>query len=280
MSSHDELRNKALATYNAAADRYDDADNTFWDLFGRRTIARLGLRSGMHVLDVCAGSGASAIPAAEAVGPTGRVVAVDISSGLLRLLTRKAEARGLRHVEARIQDLLALDSGGETFDAVVCVFGIFFLADMATGVRRLWQCVRPGGRLAITTWGPHAFEPGNTVFWTAVRRERPDLYREFAPWDIITEPEALRGLLSDGGVPDPEIETEEATHPLASPDAWWSLVMGSGYRGTIDQLTDDARARVREDNLRYVASEGITAIEANVIYAIARKSAQSSSIAP
>lgn len=66
MSSHDELRNKALTTYNAAADRYDDSDNTFWELFGQRTIARLGLRPGMHVLDVCAGSGASAIPAAEA----------------------------------------------------------------------------------------------------------------------------------------------------------------------------------------------------------------------
>ena len=51
MSSHDELRNKALATYNAAADRYDDSDNTFWELFGRRTIARLGLSPGMHVLD-------------------------------------------------------------------------------------------------------------------------------------------------------------------------------------------------------------------------------------
>jgi ubiquinone/menaquinone biosynthesis C-methylase UbiE len=279
MSSHDELRNKALATYNAAADRYDDSDNTFWELFGRQTIARLDLRSGMHVLDVCAGSGASAIPAAEAVGPTGRVVALDISSGLLTHLTRKAEARGLRQVEARVQDLLELDSG-ETFDAVVCVFGIFFLADMVAGVRRLWHCVRPGGRLAITTWGPHAFEPANTAFWTAVRRERPDLYREFAPWDIITEPEALRALLLDGGVPAAEIEAEEATHPLASPDAWWSLVMGSGYRGTIDRLTDDARARVREDNLRYLASAGITAIEANVIYAIARKPAHSSSIAP
>jgi ubiquinone/menaquinone biosynthesis C-methylase UbiE len=280
MSSHDELRNKALTTYNAAADRYDDSDNTFWELFGRRTIARLGLRPGMHVLDVCAGSGASAIPAAEAVGPTGRVVAVDISSGLLRLLTRKAEARGLRQVEPRVLDLLDLDSVGETFDAVVCVFGIFFLADMVAGVRRLWQCVRPGGRLAITTWGPRAFEPGNTAFWTAIRRERPDLCHQFAPWDIITEPEALRGLLSDGGVPAPEIEAEDATHPLASPVAWWSLVMGSGYRGTIDQLTDEARARVREDNLRYVASAGITAIEANVIYAVARKPAPASSIAP
>ena len=280
MTSHDELRNKAAATYDAAADRFDDPDNTFWELFGRRTIARLRLRAGMRVLDVCAGSGASAIPAAEAVGPTGRVVAVDISSGLLALLARKTEARGLRQIEVQAKDLMELDPVGELFDAVVCVFGIFFLGDMVEGARRLWQCVRPGGRLAITTWGPRAFEPANTAFWAAVRRERRDLCREFAPWDIITEPEALRGLLSDAGVPDPEIEAEDGSHLLASPDAWWSLVMGSGYRGTIDQLTAQARERIREDNLRFVASRGITAIEANVIYAIARKPPQSSPIAP
>jgi ubiquinone/menaquinone biosynthesis C-methylase UbiE len=280
MSSHEELRDKAAATYNAAADRFDDSANTFWELFGRRTIARLGLRPGMQVLDVCAGSGASAIPAAEAVGPLGRVVAIDVSSGLLALLIRKAEARELRQVEARAQDLMELDSVGETFDAVVCAFGIFFLADMVEGVRRLWRCVRPGGRLALTTWGPRAFEPANTAFWTAVRRERPDLYRAFAPWDIITEPEALKGPLSDARVPNPEIEAEDGSHVLASPDAWWSLVMGSGYRGTIDQLTEEARERVREDNLRFVASKGITAIEANVIYAIARKAAPPSPIAP
>jgi hypothetical protein len=56
--------------------------------------------------------------------------------------------------------------------------------------------------------------------------------------------------------------------------------MGSGYRGTIDQLTEEARERVRADNLSYLAAERVAAIEANVIYAIARKPAQSSPIAP
>lgn len=271
MTSQSELRARAAATYNAAADWYDASDNTFWERFGRRTIARLELRPGMRILDVCAGSGASAIPAAEIVGPTGRVAAVDVSPGLLALLKDKADARGLRQIDIRSQDLLELDPDDEPFDAVVCVFGIFFLADMVEGVRRLWSHVRPGGRLAITTWGTNAFEPADSAFWAAVRDERADLDHEFAPWDLITEPEGLRQLLIDAGVPAPEIEAEEATHRLASPAAWWSLVMGSGYRGTIDQLTADERERVKEHNLRFLAAEGVDAIEANVIYAIARK---------
>ena len=62
-----------------------------------------------------------------------------------------------------------------------------------------------------------------------------------------------------------------ASDSYDAPSAWWSLVMGSGYRGTVDQLTPDARARVREQNLAYATEKGVSQIEANVIYAIARK---------
>ncbi len=62
------------AKANAAADLFDHPANTFWDRFGRKTIERLRLQPGQSVLDVCCGSGASAIPAAEAVGREGRVV--------------------------------------------------------------------------------------------------------------------------------------------------------------------------------------------------------------
>jgi ubiquinone/menaquinone biosynthesis C-methylase UbiE len=271
MSTHEELKAKAAATYNAAADRFDAPDNTFWDRFGRATVGRLRLTPGQHVLDVCAGSGASALPAADAVGPRGRVVAVDIADSLLALLERKATSRGLTNVEARSQDLLALDSMAETFDAVVCVFGIFFLADMAEGIRQLWGRVRPGGQLAITTWGPRAFEPMNGAFWAAIRDERPDLHRGFAPWDLITTPDAVRQLLRDGGVTVAAVEAEDDRHPLPTPESWWALVMGSGYRGTVDQLDEAGRARVKAATLQFMASKAIGEIEANAIYAVARK---------
>jgi SAM-dependent methyltransferase len=268
--SHEELRARAAATYNAAADWYDAPDNSFWNRFGHRTVDRLALQPGMHVLDVCSGSGASAIPAAIAVGSSGRVLATDVAEALLALLARKAADQGLTQIECRVQDLLSLQL--ETrFDAVICVFGIFFLADMAAGVQRLWQHVKPGGALAITTWGPRFSEPVNSAFWEAVGAERPDLYKGFNPWDVITEPQRLRDLLERGGVSDATIEPEAATHALASPESWWALVNGSGYRGTLEQMSTESRERVREHNLRFITSQGITEVESNVVYAVARK---------
>ena len=67
------MNNKVEAAYNAAADSYDDSANSFWERFGRKTIVRVHLKPGSRVMDVCCGSGASALPAAEIVAPAGFV---------------------------------------------------------------------------------------------------------------------------------------------------------------------------------------------------------------
>jgi ubiquinone/menaquinone biosynthesis C-methylase UbiE len=266
-----EAQTKAATTYNAAADTYDSAANSFWARFGRRTVERIGLKSGERVLDVCSGSGASAIPAAEKVGPGGRVTGVDLSEKLLGLARAKAKARALSNIEFKSGDMLELPFPDAQFDAVVCVFGVFFVPDMAAAVRSLWRVVKPGGRLAITTWGPRFFEPANSAFWNAVRAERPELYKGFNPWDRIVEPAAVLALFREAGVEGGEAVAEAGEHPIPDPEAWWSAVLGSGYRGTVEQLDAAQRERVRQANLDYVRKSGIKAVEANVVYAIAGK---------
>jgi ubiquinone/menaquinone biosynthesis C-methylase UbiE len=92
------------------------------------------LSRGAQVLDACCGSGASAIPSAETVGPNGFVLGVDLAEYLLELARRKVEQRGLSNVEFRAVDLLDLGLPESSFDAVVCVFGIFFVPDISIDV--------------------------------------------------------------------------------------------------------------------------------------------------
>ena len=72
---------KAATTYNTAADHFDDGPLAFWDRYGRGTIERLQLKPGSTILDIGCGSGASAIPAAKAVGPHGRAIGVVLPVG-------------------------------------------------------------------------------------------------------------------------------------------------------------------------------------------------------
>jgi ubiquinone/menaquinone biosynthesis C-methylase UbiE len=261
---------KAQRTYNAAAEFFDDPALGFWERFGRATVDRLALARGESVLDVCAGTGASAIPAAVKVGPTGRVVAVDLAENLLSLAERKARRLGLSNLEIRLGDLDALDYP-PVFDAVVIVFGIFFLPDMTAATTGLWRMVKPGGQLAVTTWGPRLFEPANSMFWDAVAVVRPDLTRAYNPWDSLTEPAAVRSLLLDAGTTGIHAEAVSGTHPLRSGDDFWTIVLGSGYRATFDALTTKEQQAVHTRTLKSLTEDDITSIQTNVIYATATK---------
>jgi ubiquinone/menaquinone biosynthesis C-methylase UbiE len=262
---------RAAFAYNAAADFYDASPLSFWDHFGRRTIELASLPIGSRVLDVCCGAGASALPAAEAVGPTGNVIGVDLAKELLALARTKAIQRRLANIEFEVGDMLSMRFPVASFDAVVCVFGIFFVPDMARAVSELWSRIRPGGKLAVTTWGPNLFEPANDAFWCAIKDVRPDLYKGFNPWDRIDNPASLRSILDEAGVASPNITAENRLHPIKSAEDWWTIVLGSGYRGTIEQLTPAERQKVKKANLAFLRDKKISAIETNVLYALATK---------
>ena len=159
------------------------------------------------------------------------------------------------------------------FDVAICVFGIFFLLDMAAGVRRLWRLVHPGGQLAITTWGPRFGEPGSSAFWNAVRRERPELYKGFNPWDRVCDPQALAATFREAGVEVGAVEAESSVQPLESPEDFWTIVMGSGYRATVEQLNSDERERVRTATVNELLEHGVRSVETNAVFALARKPA-------
>src|SRR5260370_34233064 len=86
---------QAAASYTAAGDLFDDEPLGFWVRIGRRTIERLALPPGAAVLDVGCGTGASALPAAERVGPRGRVIGVDLAERLLATARHEAERHRL-----------------------------------------------------------------------------------------------------------------------------------------------------------------------------------------
>ncbi len=83
-------------------------------------------------------------------------------------------------------------------------------------------------------------------------------------------PQALGQLLSDSGIENAEVTAEAGKQSLESPDDWWTVVLGSGYRWTVEQMNDQEAARVRTANLKTVKDNGIKFIETNVVYAVAK----------
>jgi len=267
----DEHAQRAAHVYAAAADHYSLPSLSFWDRFGAATVARLPLVPGHRVLDLCCGAGASALPAARAVGAGGQVLGVDVAAPLLELARGRAAGEGLANVEFRRCDATRTQLPDGSFDAVVCVFGVFFARDMTAFAAEMWRLVRPGGVLAITTWGPGLFEPANGHFWEAVGAVEPSLYKAFNPWDEVTSTAAVAALLARAGAAQPAVVAVPGQHHLDHPDQFWDIVLGSGYRATVDALGQEQRASVRERALAGLRAAGVTTLRTDVVFGTAER---------
>ncbi len=265
------VRLKAAATYDAASDNFDAAPLGFWVRHGERAVQRLALKSGDWVLDVGCGTGASALPAAEVVGNSGQVIGIDVAENMLALARSKAAAQGLQNTHFELADMMNSGYASETFHAVVSVFSVFFVADMEMQTAEFWRMLRPGGQLAMTVWGPGAFQPVAQIFGEELVRRHPGKMMPVRPWERLTEPENLRALLRKAGAYEMTIEFAEDRQSLRTPEDAWVMVMGSGFRWEVEQLNPEDRGPLRDAVVRRVADEGVTEIETSALHAKARK---------
>lgn len=252
-------------TYTTAADHFDHLP--FWHHFGRRTATRLRLAPGDRVLDLCCGTGASALPAAEAVGPTGSVLGVDLTPALIECARANAAARGLGRARFDVADVTTLGFPPGSFDAIQSVFGLFFLDDMAGQLRRAWTWLASGGRLATTVWGTTVLAPGEEWFWEAVRLEDPTL-DHISPAATLNTPEALVRLHAEAGLPAPTVFVDTWRMPLASAEAFWPVIMGTSNRGVFEALTPDAQGRVKQATIARLREAGVDGLECEALVAV------------
>jgi ubiquinone/menaquinone biosynthesis C-methylase UbiE len=255
------------ATYSAAAEAYERASQQYWKYLSTRTVQRLRLRPGHHVLDVACGTGPATVAAARAVMPGGRVVGVDYAEGMLAVARRTVADSGLPGIELVQGNMLSLPYADE-FDVVLCVLGLFFVDDMHAAGRALWSHVRPGGRLALTAFGPEVWEPVLTHFADAAGRARPDIER-ILPWRRAEDPALLESVLRQAGAVDVRIETDIDEVPFAAAD-WPLIVMGSGLRRIANDLGPLAEGVIGE-TVSWATRQGLTSVRVSSNYAVAVK---------
>lgn len=250
------------ATYDEASRDYEDASRQFWQYLSTRTVERMQLRPGDRVLDVPCGTGPSAIAAARAVGPSGLVVGLDYAEQMLAIARENVAASEVDNVTLGVGDLTALERPAVPYDAVACVLGLFFVDDMPGVVRAFLDLVRPdGGRVGLGVFGERFFDPMRDAFVAAVAEVVPG-FDVVQPWCRLDDEAVLRQVLTDAGVAmaDVEVTTDEDVLPLPSPDDWWRIVLGSGFRRTTAAIGADATAEVRARCDAYIVEHGVDRI--------------------
>jgi ubiquinone/menaquinone biosynthesis C-methylase UbiE len=117
-----------------------------------KMLEMAGITAGHHVLDIAAGAGEQSITAAGKVGPSGHVLATDISPNILQFAKKMAEEAGIKNIETQVMDGENLSLDDETFDAVISRVGLIYFPDQQKALREMWRVLKPGGRVAAIVY--------------------------------------------------------------------------------------------------------------------------------
>jgi SAM-dependent methyltransferase len=185
-----------------------------------RLLELASVAPGQSVLDVATGYGEPALTAAKRVGPEGEVVATDIAAEMLEFGRERAAAAGLENVRFVETDAASLDFSEGSFDAGLSRWGIIFEPEPEAAAARIRTFLKPGARMAISSWGPIDRVPMFALtIGTLMKRLQVPPPPPGTPGPLARPtPDAIAGLLEGGGFSNVEVEDIDVVWEYSSPD--------------------------------------------------------------
>jgi len=198
-------------------------------------LAHAAPRAGERVLDVGCGCGASTLDFARAVGPAGRVAALDISGPMLAEGKARADAAGIANVDWRQED--AATAALEAFDLLVSAFGAMFFGDAVAAFAHMRSAAGPGARMALLCWRPLAENPWMEVPMRAVAPHvppRPKADPEAPGMFAFADPGRVSRILTAAGWAPPRLDKLDIALDIAAGRGLEEAVVQSTQIGAVN----------------------------------------------
>jgi ubiquinone/menaquinone biosynthesis C-methylase UbiE len=250
-----EMQKEQIAgLYDRAAASYGTVGPSFFAYAGRQLVAHMALPAGAHVLDVAAGRGANLFPAAEAVGPGGQVIGIDLAAGMVEETAAEIGRRGLYQASMLQMDAEHLTFADASFDAVLCSFAIFLFPNLEQALAEFARVLRPGGKLGIAV----ARDVDVLSRWYGAHLTA---YHERYHFPLSAgggkggDYEALPRYLGEAGFTWVQALEEEADFVYASAEVWWDAKWTHGTRYSLEQMDSQVLAEFKAEVFARLAQE-------------------------
>lgn len=250
------MQAQVTATPDAIRDSWDRIANAFDDhttpltmALGQEALRRVGVRAGTRFLDVGAGSGALALPAARLHA---EVLATDVAPAMIERLRTRAQREDLANLEACVMDGTALDLRDDAFDLVGSQNGVSLIPDLPRALAEMVRVTRSGGRAFVVTFGDARQAEFIGFFVAAIRAVVPGfpgLPTDPPPPPFrLADPDRLRGALTTAGLRDVRVEPIRWDIEVRSAEHLRDVVTSSNPigAGLFASLDGNQRAEVLE----------------------------------
>jgi SAM-dependent methyltransferase len=216
------------------------------------------VRTGSRVLDVAAGTGDQTVMAAQRVGPTGYVLATDISASMLKLAADAAQEAGFTNVETRVMDAENIDLDADSFDAAICQLGLFLFSNPAKVLRAMRRVIRPGGKVAALVFSTAEKNPYQGITLGVAHRFGS------APLPLFSlgETDVLENTFRESGLCDVTVRALSLRRHFSSTEEMIRRLKETSFlRGPIEKLgeaqTEQAWVEIERELSRLEAPSGI-----------------------
>lgn len=197
--------------------RYIDRLETLAGAFSPRLFQGLEIRAGEKVLDIGCGGGPTSAAYAEATGPSGEVLGLDISQTILKVARERfANVANLKFITA---DAGSHSFDKNNFDVVTSRFGVMFFPDPISAFTNIRKALKPSARLGFMCWrgikeNPWMAAPAAAAFTILPRPEKP---KPGTPGPFsLSEPARIHEVLEGAGFSNIECQKVEEGVNLGS----------------------------------------------------------------
>ena len=205
-------------------------------------LKALGSIAGRSILDVACGRGAVLFPAAERVGPSGHVIGIDLAEGMAHETQMEIQRRGLKHAEAHQMDAEHLTFPDSSFDFVLCGFSLQFFPHLADALSEFRRVLKPGGRIAVTTWGGD----DERWDWYADLRKAHGAVAKLGSQSLDT-PEEIQRWFSQAGFVNIQIHTKEMDMIYLDQEEWWNVEWSISGRAGLEKLSPESLEQFKSE---------------------------------
>jgi len=116
-------------------------------------LEQANIKPNEHIIDIAAGTGLISFRMAEIVGPSGYILANDISDEMVNIGTQLTKSKGLKNVEFKRMDAEQLLCENDRFDLATCALGLMYFPNPDAALAEMYRVLKPGGRAAAAVWG-------------------------------------------------------------------------------------------------------------------------------
>jgi ubiquinone/menaquinone biosynthesis C-methylase UbiE len=267
---------RVAAVFDRVADTYESVGVPWFVPIAEGLVHVAAPQPGERAVDLGCGRGAALFPLAAAVGPTGHVTGVDLSTRMVELARERADELGLTTVELHVMDAATPALPRGRADLVTASLVLFFLARPQEALLGWAALVRPGGRLCISTFAEQ------DDAWLRLDA----LFRPFLPPQMLDartsgragpfgSDEGVADLFAGAGLVDVRTTHADVEVCFADVDAWSRWSSSHGQRVMWEHVPDPERASLVEAAAAILAErrgpDGVTRLSQRVRYTLGRR---------